>query len=69
MKWPWKKKKLSFDEAERFNWELDTNAELRPEIPSVVVTQEQVMSAQNITVKNHSDVAEDAYTDGATVLL
>ena len=33
------------------------------EIPSVVVTQEQVMSGQNITVKNLSDVAEDAYTD------
>ena len=29
MKWTWKKKKLSFDEAARFNWELDTNAELR----------------------------------------
>ncbi len=33
------------------------------EIPSVVVTQEQVMSEQDITVKNLSDVAEDAYTD------
>ena len=33
------------------------------EIPSVVVTQEQVMSGQDITVKNLSDVAEDAYTD------
>ena len=33
------------------------------EIPSVVVTQEQVMSGKNITVKNLSDVAEDAYTD------
>lgn len=33
------------------------------EIPSVVVTQEQVMSGENITVKNLSDVAEDAYTD------
>ena len=33
------------------------------EIPSAVVTQEQVMSGQNITVKNLSDVAEDAYTD------
>ncbi len=29
MKWPWKKKTLSFDEAAKFNWELDTNAELR----------------------------------------
>ncbi len=33
------------------------------EIPSVVVTQEQVMSGENITVKNLSDVADDAYTD------
>ncbi len=33
------------------------------EIPSVVVTQEQVMSGENITVKNLSDVAEDAYMD------
>ena len=33
------------------------------EIPSVVVTQEQVMSGQNVTVENLSDVAEDAYTD------
>ena len=33
------------------------------EIPSVVVTQEQVMSGQNITVKNLSDVADDAYMD------
>ncbi len=33
------------------------------EIPSVVVTQEQVMSRENITIKNLSDVAEDAYTD------
>ena len=29
MKWPWKKNPLSFGEAARFNWELDTNAELR----------------------------------------
>ena len=35
------------------------------EIPSVVVTQEQVMSGQDITVKNLSTVAEDAYTDGS----
>ena len=35
------------------------------EIPSVVVTQEQVMSGQNITVKNLSKVAEDAYTDSS----
>ncbi len=35
------------------------------EIPSVVVTQEQVMSGRNITVEDLSDVAEDAYTDGS----
>ncbi len=29
MNWFWKKKTLSFDEAAKFNWELDTNAELR----------------------------------------
>ena len=29
MKWPWKKRTLSFDEAAKFNWELDTNVELR----------------------------------------
>ena len=33
------------------------------EIPSVVVTQKQVMSGQNITTKNLSDVAEASYTD------
>ena len=33
------------------------------EIPSVVVTQEQVMSGQDITVETLSDVADDAYTD------
>ncbi len=33
------------------------------EIPSVVITQEQVMSQENITVKNLAEVAEDAYTD------
>ena len=32
MKWPWKKRKLSFDEAAKFNWELDTNAELRKKL-------------------------------------
>ncbi len=32
MKWPWKKKKLSFDEVVRFNWEMDTNAELRKKL-------------------------------------
>lgn len=33
------------------------------EIPSVVVTQEQVISKDNITINNLSDVAEDTYTD------
>lgn len=32
MNWPWKKKKLSFAEAARFNWEADTNAELRQKL-------------------------------------
>ena len=29
MTWPWKKKKLSFAETVKFNWEADTNEELR----------------------------------------
>ena len=29
MKWHWRKKRLSFEDAAKFNWELDTNAELR----------------------------------------
>ena len=29
MNWPWKKKKLSFAEIAKFNWEADTNTELR----------------------------------------
>ncbi len=29
MKWPWKKRTLSFEDAAKFNWELDTNVELR----------------------------------------
>ena len=33
------------------------------EIPSVVITQEQILSKENITIQNLSDVAEDAYTD------
>ncbi len=33
------------------------------EIPSVVVTQEQVMSGENITIENLSTVADDSYTD------
>ena len=32
MNWPWKKKRLSFAEAARFNWEADTNAELRQKL-------------------------------------
>ena len=32
MNCPWKKKKLSFAEAARFNWEADTNAELRQKL-------------------------------------
>ena len=32
MKWPWKKRKLSFEKAARFNWQLDTNAELRQKL-------------------------------------
>ena len=35
------------------------------EIPSVVVTQEQVMSGQDITVETLSDVAAGAYTDSS----
>lgn len=32
MNWPWKKKKLSFTETAKFNWEADTNAELRKKL-------------------------------------
>lgn len=32
MNWPWKKKKLSFAETAKFNWEADTNAELRQKL-------------------------------------
>lgn len=32
MNWPWKKKKLTFAETARFNWEADTNAELRQKL-------------------------------------
>lgn len=32
MNWPWKKKKLSFAEIAKFNWEADTNAELRQKL-------------------------------------
>ena len=33
------------------------------EIPSVVITQEQIMSGQDITIKNLSAVADASYTD------
>ena len=33
------------------------------EIPSVLVTQEQIMSGQDITIENLSDVADASYTD------
>lgn len=32
MNWPWKKKKLSFAEIGKFNWEADTNTELRQKL-------------------------------------
>lgn len=32
MIWPWNKKKISFAEAAKFNWESDTNAELRQKL-------------------------------------
>lgn len=32
MDWPWKKKKISFTDAAQFNWESDTNAELRQKL-------------------------------------
>lgn len=32
MNWPWKKKKLSFAEIAKFNWEADTNTELRQKL-------------------------------------
>lgn len=32
MKWPWKKKKTSFADAAKFNWEADTNAVLRQKL-------------------------------------
>lgn len=35
------------------------------EIPSVLIRQEEVMSGENITVGNLSDVAADAYTDSS----
>ena len=35
MKWLWKKRTLSFDEAAKFSWELDTNAELRQNLDAL----------------------------------
>ena len=32
MNWPWKKKKLSFAEIAKFNWEADTNTKLRQKL-------------------------------------
>lgn len=32
MNWPWKKKKPSFAEIAKFNWEADTNTELRQKL-------------------------------------
>ena len=32
MNWPWKKKKLSFAETAKFNWEADTNVVLRQKL-------------------------------------
>ena len=32
MNWPWKKKKLSIAETAKFNWEADTNEELRQKL-------------------------------------
>ncbi len=32
MEWPWKKKKTSFSDAAKFNWESDTNSELRQKL-------------------------------------
>ena len=32
MNWPWKKKKLSFAEIAKCNWEADTNTELRQKL-------------------------------------
>ena len=32
MRWPWYKKKISFAEAAKFNWEADTNVQLRKKL-------------------------------------
>ena len=39
MNWPWKKKKLSFAETAKFNWEADTNEELRQLIDRITVSE------------------------------
>ncbi len=55
MKWPWKKKKLSFDDAAKFNWELDTNAELRQKLDELA--------------KQYSDLSEREYRRKLLLLL
>ena len=47
MKWPWKKRTLSFDEAAKFNWELDTNVELRQKLDELA--------------KQYADLSEKEY--------
>lgn len=37
MDWPWNKKKISFAEAAKFNWEADTNAQLRQELDELAM--------------------------------
>lgn len=55
MKWPWKKKKLSFDDAAKFNWELDTNAELRQKLDELA--------------QQYSDLSEREYRRKLLLLL
>ena len=47
MKLPWKKKRLSFEDAAKFNWELDTNAELRQRLDELA--------------KQYTNLSEKAY--------
>ena len=50
MNWPWKKKKLSFAETAKFNWEADTNEELRRKLNELAkqypTLREQTMCTQ-----------------------
>lgn len=39
MNWPWKKKKLSFAEIAKFNWEADTNTELRQKTDQMLLVR------------------------------